>query len=213
MSYQALRQYIELYHYAGIADFFIGKGTKPVHDKDLAYYKAELMKCKKCALNKNRYKIVYGIGNSKGDCLIISDPPTTDENLNGRPFVDKIRDIFLKILDKLEIKPTNLYITNITKCKATIIDYNEMRKCLPNLIDQINVIKPKIILVFGEVAANIIMGKTENIEYFRKTQGSQFQGIPVYFTYNISQLEKRKELRTPAFSELQLFAKEYKLLN
>ena len=233
-----LKQYIELYHSSGITDFFlniskvkpslqtaINRNVTPRYDIPEPI-KQLWEKCKACSLCKyrnDREKLVFGKGSLKAKCLIIGNPVNTDENLSGEPFGRSnnslYADQFNKIIknglidgEKLSITKDDLYLTNITKCRAKSLDYNEIKKCVPFLLKQIDIIKPKIILIFGEVAANALFGKIENIDYYRNNPGLLFNGIPVFVTFNPLDMIKTEALKKIAWGDLKHFSNEYKKL-
>ena len=231
-----LKQYIELYHLSGIADFFLNlskqKPTQQIPPKKIISHQSDIPepiiqlweKCKACSSCKyrnDRTKLVFGKGSLKAKCLILGNPVNADENLSGEPFgksnssvyADQFARIIKKGLiegEKLSITKDDLYLTNITKCRAKSLDYEEIKKCLPFLRQQIDIIKPKIILVFGEVAANALFGKTENINYYRNNQGLSFQNIPVYVTFNPIDMIKTESLKKIAWMDLKHFAQKYR---
>ena len=231
MSLRALKQYIELYHLNGIADFFMeskefrlelraeGQQVKTESReqktaavdsiRDLNILAKEYAKCQKCVLHKSRVKLVYGEGRQDADILIVGNPPNSDENVYGRPFVGEIGKLFDNMLNKLQLGRKDLYITNITKCKAHLdvkIDSPEMKKCMPYLSQQIDIIKPKLVLIMGELAANIFFDKNESIDYYRKTQGQTFNNMLVFVTYGLAEMLNNKDLRWAAWEDLQQFS-------
>ena len=223
MSLKALKQYIELYHYYGISDFFIKSNKfvgriskKPIKEEpdknqtvDLAILQKRYSNCQKCSFAKYRMKLVYGEGRIGTDRLIIGNPPIADENILGRPFVGEYGKLFEKMMGAINMQRSDLYLTNITKCKTNYVDYAEINKCLPYLYEQISIVKPKIILVFGETPANALFQKNENIEYYRTAQGKMFDGIPIYVTYNPIELLQNVQLKKQAWVDIQSFRDAY----
>ena len=238
MSLRALRQYVELYHLNGIADFFIESKefkmdvtavslgdkkhsyTGGIHINDLNGLRQKCVNCTDCSLRKSRVKMVFGEGNPKADVMIISDPPNSDENMQGRPFVGEAGIVFGNMMKNvLNFERNDLYMTNIVKCRCMIsgantvqnnyrveyYDINEMRKCLPYLHQQIDMIKPRFILVMGEIAASVLFEKRESIDYFRNNQGVLYKGIPVYVTYNPAELVVNTGLKRLALVDLKVF--------
>lgn len=241
MSLRSLKQYLELYHLNGIADFFIDSNEFKIDVKlieenaevipdnnncsfnnydssldikttDLNLLKTKYSNCKKCSYHKSRIKFVYGEGKQSSDCFIIGNPPNSEENLTGRPFVGKPGQLFIKMIQAINLERQNLYITNITKCKTKNTDKTEIKKCLPYLHQQLTIVKPKIILIFGELAANIFLNTDEKIENLREKQNFSYNGIPVYITYTPTELLENQDFKKPAWIDLQKFRDHYQSL-
>ena len=133
---------------------------------------ASIMGCKNCKLSNNRKNIVLGYGNKNADIMFIGDGPGVEEDFQGNPFVGKAGQLMNKAFEGLGINKSDLYITNILKCK---MDYNkvpedeEYQTCLNYLRNQVILIKPKIIVLLGSVALKNILGKEYGIINVRGT--------------------------------------------
>jgi len=220
MNHQSLKQYIELYHLGGIADFFIDNSTpqktmsiqKEFIEVDAFRFLIEKYKdCTRCEYHKSNKRIIHGFGKPKVNCMIIGLPPTYDEIKIGKPFhfILELGEMFRKIFKEIQIKKDDYYVTNIIKCKANNYEMSEVCKCLPYIHEQFEIVKPKILLIFGVFAANAFLGKQEKIEYYQQNQGLDFKGVPVYVTYNPSELKDDARLKKPAWGDLQKFRDRY----
>ena len=220
MNLQNLKQYIELYHFGGIADFFVDetppKKTLPkksynAADKDFQHLIEKYADCKSCRYHESNKRIIHGQGVKNATVMMIGLPPSHDEIKNGKPFkfIGDRRETFLKILKAIELDINDFYATNIIKCRTTDYEAIEVSKCLPYLNDQLDIVKPKIILIFGFFVANIIFKKNENVEYYRLHQGQSYKGVPVYITYNPEEMIKNESLKRPAWQDLQKFKEKY----
>ena len=113
--------------------------------------------CKKCALHETRTNTVFGVGNRTAEVLFIGEGPGESEDIKGEPFVGRagqLLDEMLKIisLDRNE----NIYIANIVKCrppKNRDPQTTEREACLDWLRSQFALIKPKIVVCLGRIAA------------------------------------------------------------
>jgi DNA polymerase len=174
--------------------------------------------------------------------MIIANPPNSDENGWGRSGMGDSWEIFnrdivkaLNSQEKLNIKCGDFFQTNITKCSIHSVDmrnvnnirqvninYPEMKKCLPFLDQQIEIIQPKIILVFGEIAANVLFEKNENLAFFRKNKGLAYKNIPVIVTDYPPRFPRKNQATNQAdnfkhdkqlmWNDLKLFCSIYKEL-
>ena len=113
--------------------------------------------CKKCVLHETRTNVVFGVGNRETEVLFVGEGPGESEDLKGEPFVGragKLLDDMLKIIG-LDRKK-NIYITNIVKCRPPNNrdpQGAEREMCLEWLRCQFSLIKPKIIVCLGRIAA------------------------------------------------------------
>lgn len=119
--------------------------------------KAECLQCRKCALAETRTNVVFGEGATDAEVLCIGEGPGEQEDLTGRPFVGragKLLDDMLEIIDLSREK--NVYIGNMVKCRPpqNRDPLNiEQEACEGWLAAQIDLMKPKIIICLGRIAA------------------------------------------------------------
>lgn len=113
--------------------------------------------CQKCGLCRGRTNVVFGVGNMEADILFVGEGPGEQEDLKGEPFVGpagKLLDDMLSIIDLDRSK--NCYIANIVKCRPPHNrdpEENEQDACIDYLRNQVALIKPKIIVCLGRIAA------------------------------------------------------------
>jgi len=117
--------------------------------------------CQRCELCRTRHHVVFGVGNREADVLFIGEGPGEQEDLKGEPFVGaagKLLDDMLSIIDLDRGK--NCYIANIVKCRPPHNrdpQENEQAACIGYLREQIELIRPKIIVCLGRIAATRII--------------------------------------------------------
>ena len=113
--------------------------------------------CKKCTLHETRTNVVFGVGNRDSDVLFVGEGPGENEDIRGEPFVGrggKLLDDMLKIIGLDRNK--NIFITNIVKCrppKNRDPSSSERAACIDWLFAQYSLIKPKIVVCLGRIAA------------------------------------------------------------
>ena len=113
--------------------------------------------CTACGLCQTRHNVVFGVGNETADVMFIGEGPGEQEDLQGEPFVGpagKLLDDMLSIID-LDRK-INCYIANIVKCRPPRNrdpQEDEQDACIGYLYSQIALVKPKIIVCLGRIAA------------------------------------------------------------
>lgn len=120
----------------------------------------EISNCKKCRLHETRNNPVPGEGSLNTRILIIGEAPGEKEDLAGKPFVGAAGRLLDSLLDKAGLKRSDVFITNIVKCrppKNRKPRKDEIANCIPYLIRQIQLLKPEIIVLLGNTAAETIM--------------------------------------------------------
>lgn len=134
------------------------------------------LECRKCALAETRTNVVFGVGNPQAEVMFIGEGPGEQEDLTGEPFVGragKLLDDMLSIID-LDRK-TNIYIANMVKCRPpkNRDPLNlEQDACIDYLRNQVALIRPKIIVCLGRIAAVRIIKEDFKIT---KEHGQWFQ--------------------------------------
>lgn len=124
---------------------------------NFAELEKECNKCGKCELCKTRHNVVFGVGNTNADVMFIGEGPGENEDLQGEPFVGRGGQLLDKMLCAVDLdRKKNIYIANIVKCRPP---HNrdpkpeEQEMCIDWLRNQVKLIKPKIIVCLGRIAA------------------------------------------------------------
>lgn len=180
----------------------------------LAFYKQEYQACRKCELWHGRKRLVYGEGSPDARCMVIGEGPGEQENLQGRPFVGPAGQLLDKMLLAIKIERQDVYIANVVKCRPPSNrnpEPEERAACLPYLIEQIELIQPRIFLLLGLVAAQTLLHTNLPMHILRE-QTHTYLGRPAYVTYHPSSLLRNEQWKRPAWEDLQRFQKEYDAL-
>ena len=122
--------------------------------------------CKKCKLAPTRKNVVIGVGNKQADIMFIGEGPGADEDEQGIPFVGKAGKLMNMAFQAIGIKREDVYIANIVKCRPPNNrppEQDEATACLDYLRNQVILVKPKIIVLLGNVALKTILGKEYGI--------------------------------------------------
>lgn len=121
------------------------------------------LSCRGCGLCETRHHVVFGVGKRDADILFVGEGPGEQEDLLGEPFVGPAGKLLDDMLSIIDIDRTNCYIANIVKCRPP---HNrdpqeaEQDACIGFLRNQVTLIKPKIIVCLGRIAAmRLIDGK------------------------------------------------------
>ena len=164
--------------------------------------------CTKCAhLARSRTQTVFGVGNPDAGLMFIGEAPGADEDQQGEPFVGRAGQLLTKILKAMNFARDDVYIANILKCRPDMPPGSfgnraptpvEMQTCRPYLLEQINVIQPKVLVALGAVAVEGLLGMRSTMREVRG-RWHTYNGIPLMITYHPAYLlrnqapsEKRK---------------------
>lgn len=187
-------------------------------NSELHSLEEQCLSCDKCALCSGRHNVVFGVGNENARVMFVGEGPGEQEDLQGEPFVGKsgqLLDMYLSLVD-LDRKE-NIYIANIVKCRPPMNrdpKPEEQDICINYLREQVRLIKPRIIVCLGRIAAQKLISPD-----FRVTaQHGEFiekGGILFMGTFHPSALlrqESNKPLALEDFQRLRDKIKEENLI-
>ena len=127
---------------------------------------ADANQCRKCKLCQNRTNVVFGTGNKQADLMFIGEGPGADEDKQGIPFVGRAGKLMNMAFEAIGLKREEVYIANIVKCRPPANrnpEDDEATVCLNYLRNQVILVKPKIVVLLGNVALKNILGKEYGI--------------------------------------------------
>ncbi|MGC8982143.1 MAG: type-4 uracil-DNA glycosylase [Desulfurococcaceae archaeon] len=128
-------------------------------DEEWEKLEREIATCSKCRLHATRKNAVPGEGNRKSVVMFIGEAPGEREDEMGRPFVGAAGKLLTELIELMGYKREDFYITNVVKCRPPgnrDPEEDEISACLPYLIRQIQLLKPKVIVALGRHAARTI---------------------------------------------------------
>ena len=170
--------------------------------------------CKACSLSQTRKNFVFGAGTAYTDIMVIGEAPGADEDEQGKPFVGAAGQLLTKMLAAINLERDKIFIANILKCrppqnrKPTPA---EMATCFPLLRKQIEIIKPKAILLLGATAANAVLRNEKSVGSLRGIV-HYYENIPAIVSYHPSALLRDASWKKPAWDDLQRFERLVKEL-
>ena len=183
---------------------------------DWAQLERECIGCSKCSLCEKRTNVVFGVGNTDADIMFVGEGPGEQEDLKGDPFVGpagKLLDDMLTIID-LDRK-TNCYIANIVKCRPPRNRdplETEQDACIGYLRNQVALIKPKIIVCLGRIAAKRLIDPDYRITR-QHGQWIERNGIWMTAIYHPSALLRDVKKRPETFDDLLSIREKLKEVN
>ena len=161
--------------------------------------------CVKCShLAASRKNVVFGVGSIDAELMFVGEAPGADEDQQAEPFVGKAGQLLTKIIETMGLTRAEVYIANILKCRPDTPGQtagnrkpttDEMATCIPYLHEQIDLIRPKVLIALGGTAVEGLLGKTIGIMKLRG-HWQTYRGIPLMPTYHPAYL-----LRNQALSE------------
>lgn len=162
--------------------------------------------CQKCKLCQTRNNIVFGVGNKEADLMFIGEGPGADEDAQGEPFVGKAGKLMDMAFTLLGIKRENVYIANIVKCRPPFNrnpEQDEEQACLNYLRNQVILVKPKIIILLGNVALKNILGSEYKITASR---GKWIEKRGIYYmpTWHPAALLRDEDKKIDFIKDLRL---------
>lgn len=174
----------------------------------LAALKARVDACVKCPnLVSSRKSVVFGVGNIDASLMFVGEAPGADEDIQGEPFVGAAGQLLTKIIVAMGLKREDVYIANVLKCRPDTPGQltgnrkptpSEMQTCLSFLTEQIDIIRPKVIVGLGSTALEGLLGVPAGISRLRG-RFQDYRGIPLmptfhpsYLLHNQAMTEKRK---------------------
>jgi uracil-DNA glycosylase len=167
--------------------------------------------CTRCALSSTRTQTVFGVGNPHAQWLIVGEAPGVEEDRQGEPFVGRAGALLNSMLRAVGLSREEVYIANILKCRPPgnrDPAAQEAEQCLPYLERQIALLKPKIVLAVGRIAAQNLLGTDAALGKMRQTV-HRFGAaqVPVVVTYHPAFLLRSPTEKRKAWEDLK-FARE-----
>jgi len=173
--------------------------------KDMKLLEKMVTDCHLCELSKSRQKVVFGEGNPNADILFIGEAPGATEDSTGHPFVGRSGEILTKMIENvLQIPRTEAYICNIVKCRPPsnrVPSPSEALICRPYLLQQIEIIAPKIVVTLGATAYRYLTNDETAISRVRGCliKGESYSIIP---TFHPSYLLRNPSAKKEAMEDL-----------
>ena len=137
----------------------------------LKLIREDLGDCTRCKLHKQgRKQIVFGVGNPHAELMFVGEGPGADEDMQGEPFVGRAGQLLNNMIKAMGIRREDVYIANVVKCRPPgnrTPERDETETCSPFLMRQIAVIKPKVVVALGAVAAKNLLAMNASMAELR----------------------------------------------
>jgi len=179
--------------------------TPRVEGDSLARIREDIGDCKRCRLCEARNTIVFGDGSERAQLVFVGEGPGHDEDMQGLPFVGRAGKLLTQMIDAMGLRREEVYICNIVKCRPPgnrQPERDEVATCSPFLDRQLAVIRPKVIVCLGGVAAQTLLGTNKSISQFRG-QWFDFRGAKLLATYHPAFLLRTPSAKSDVWTDLK----------
>jgi len=173
---------------------------------DIATVRDQALVCTNCRLAEGRTQVVWADGNLDADLLFIGEAPGFHEDKQGLPFVGAAGALLTKILESVNLTREEVFITNVVKHRPPgnrNPQPDEVEACSPYLIRQLELIKPKVIIAFGNFAAQTLLNTKDGIGKLRGAVHS-YHGTPLVVTYHPAALLRNQSWKRPTWEDVKL---------
>jgi DNA polymerase len=176
-----------------------------VENDSLEKIREEIGDCRRCKLCERRNTIVFGDGNPRAELMFIGEGPGHDEDVQGLPFVGRAGKLLTQMIEAMGLARKDVYIANVVKCRPPenrTPEKDEVATCSPFLHRQIDVIRPKVIVCLGGVAAQTLLNTNRGISHFRG-EWLEFRGARLLATYHPAYLLRNPNAKGDVWKDLQ----------
>ena len=173
---------------------------------ELARIEARAKVCVKCGeLSRCRHSVVFGVGNPRAEIMFVGEAPGHDEDMQGEPFVGRAGELLTKIIAAMGCQREDVYIANVLKCRPpqnrTPLP-DEITNCLPYLLSQIELIKPKLIVALGATAVRALLDVQLGITKMRG-HWYTFRDIPIMPTFHPAYLLRNPPAKKEVWEDMK----------
>ena len=174
--------------------------------------KADVADCTKCGLCATRSKTVFGSGNQQADWMLVGEAPGQQEDEQGLPFVGSAGLLLTEMLRAIGLTREEVFMTNVLKCNPPDNRdprVNEVESCYAYLQRQQQLIKPKIIVALGRIAAQTLLKTDEPLSGLRGKVHT-FNDTPVVVIYHPAYLLRFLPKKREAWLDLKYAIQTFK---
>ena len=176
---------------------------------ELDSIRADIGECTRCRLHKGRNQLVFGVGSVNADIMFVGEGPGADEDQQGLPFVGRAGQLLNNMINAMGLKREDVYIANVVKCRPPgnrTPERDECDTCSPFLMQQIEVVRPKIIVALGAVSAKNLLGMSDSMANLRG-RIYDFKNTKLAVTYHPAYLLRDPRQKAEAWKDLQMVMK------
>ncbi|MFO1297691.1 MAG: uracil-DNA glycosylase [Rubrivivax sp.] len=182
---------------------------------DWAGLRAAVAACRACTLCEKRKQTVFGVGHREAHWMIVGEAPGEQEDAKGEPFVGAAGQLLDSMLAALGLARSaegdparRVFIANTLKCRPPgnrNPQPEEMQRCEPFLVRQIQLVRPRIVLAMGRFAVQALLRSNEPVGRLRG-RVHRYEGVPLVVTYHPAYLLRNLPDKARAWEDLCLAA-------
>lgn len=181
------------------------------HFAALKLIREEIGDCTRCELCKGRNKIVFGDGDPNAKLMFVGEGPGADEDAQGLPFVGRGGQLLNNMIAAMGLKREQVYIANVVKCRPPnnrTPEPDEAYTCVPFLFNQIDVVRPQVIVALGQTAVTYLTGERRPLSGWRGRVHPFRYGAKLIVTYHPAFLLRDPNQKKHAWADLQIAMRE-----
>ncbi len=181
------------------------------HFTALKLIREEIGDCTRCQLSKGRNKLVFGDGDPNAELMFVGEGPGADEDAQGLPFVGRGGQLLNNMIAAMGLKREQVYIANVVKCRPPqnrTPEPDEAHTCVPFLFQQIDVVRPKVIVALGQTAVTYLTGEKRPLSGWRGVTHPFRNASKLIVTYHPAFLLRDPNQKKHAWADLQIAMRE-----
>lgn len=163
--------------------------------------------CTRCKLHTlGRRQVVFGVGNPEAQLMFVGEAPGADEDEQGIPFVGKAGQLLTRIIEAIDLKREDVYIANVIKCRPPgnrNPEPDEVETCEPFLFQQIDAIRPRVIVALGKFGAQTLLRTVEPISRLRG-RVFDYRGSKLIPTFHPAYLLRNPPAKREVWEDMKL---------
>jgi len=167
--------------------------------------------CLRCPLGSTRKSFVFGEGNPAADIMFVGEAPGAEEDAQGKPFIGRAGKVLTDMIIAMKLRREDVFIGNILKCRPPNNrdpKPEEIEKCEPILIRQIEIINPRIICALGRIAGQTLLRTKASLGSLRE-KFHDYHGVKLIVTYHPAALLRNPHWKHPTWEDLKMLRREY----
>lgn len=213
-AYALTKRFIKQQIDLGFDQLYLSENLKSppkTPSQELESFYDKIKNCKECHLHSFRTNLVFGIGNPQAKVMFVGEAPGREEDLKGNPFVGRAGQLLDKILQAINFQREEVYIGNVLKCRPPENRDplpEEVEKCEPYLLKQIEIIKPRIICALGRISAQVLLKTKLPLNQLRG-KFHDYHGTRFLVTYHPAALLRYPKYKHQTWEDVKLLRKEY----
>ncbi|MBD95529.1 MAG: hypothetical protein CL482_14930 [Acidobacteria bacterium] len=179
--------------------------TEPTTPRTLEQVRGELGDCTRCKLHQGRTTLVFGVGRPDADLMFVGEAPGRDEDQQGEPFVGPAGQLLTKIIEAIGLTRDQVYIANVIKCRPPQNrnpELDEVQTCAPFLFQQLDVIRPRVVVALGAFAVRTLLRSEQSISRLRG-QVFDYRGAKLVPTFHPAFLLRSPDRKRDVWQDMK----------